>query len=85
MSQTIVVRAYEELADFFARSPSTDEIMAFRLSNETVERLRELLYKNSAGTLASDESDELDQVQSLNRLLMLIRSRIPLDNSDTTK
>jgi len=59
--------------------------MAFRLSNETVERLRELLYKNSAGTLASDESDELDQVQSLNRLLMLIRSRIPLDNSDTTK
>jgi len=85
MSQTIVVRAYEEMADFFARSPSTDEIMAFRLSNETVERLRELLYKNSAGTLASDESDELDQVQSLNRLLMLIRSRIPLDNSDTTK
>ena len=85
MSQTTVVRAYEELADFFARSPSTEEIIAFHLSDETVERLRELLYKNSAGTLKPDEMQELDQVESLDRLLMLIRSRIPLNNPESAK
>lgn len=76
MSQSVVVRAYEELADLFARSPSTDEIMAFRLSNETIERLRELLYKNSAGALSTDESDELDQVQRSLRILWDARYRI---------
>lgn len=76
MEQQGVVRVYEEIADFFASGPSPAEILAFHLSNESVEWLRELLYKNSAGTLTADETDELDQVATLNRLLMLIRSRI---------
>jgi hypothetical protein len=77
MSQASLPRAYEEIASFFARSPSSEEIAAFRLSDETVARLRELLEKNSAGTLTPDEADELDQVGHLNRLLLLIRSRLP--------
>lgn len=77
MSQASVLRAYEEIASFFARSPSPQEIASFRLSDETVARLRELLDKNSAGTLTSDEADELDQVSHLNRMMLLIRSRLP--------
>lgn len=77
MSQASLLRAYEEIASFFARSPSPEEIAAFRLSDQTVMRLRELLEKNSAGTLTPDEADELDQVSHLNRMLLLIRSRLP--------
>ena len=77
MSQASLLRAYEEIASFFARSPSSQEIAAFRLSDQTVTRLRELLEKNSAGTLTSNEADELDQVSHLNRMLLLIRSRLP--------
>jgi hypothetical protein len=68
-------RAYEEVVAFFASGPTREEISTFRLSAETIERLRELLLKNSAGTLTADEADELDQCVHLDRLLLLIRSR----------
>jgi hypothetical protein len=40
-------------------------------------RVRELLEKNAAGTLTREESAELDQLVLLDRIVMLIRSRLP--------
>jgi hypothetical protein len=74
MSQTPLLRAYDEVVAFFARGPSSAEIAAFRLSDETIARVRDLLRKNSAGTLTPDESDELDQCVQLDRMMLLIRS-----------
>jgi hypothetical protein len=82
MSQASALRPTEEVADFFARGPTVDEIAAFRLSDTSRERLRELLYKNSAGTLSAgesaelDEMDEMDEMATLDRIIILIRSRI---------
>lgn len=76
MSQSPLLRVYDEIATFFARGPSPEEILAFQFSEETVDRLRDLLDKNSAGTLTEDEADGLDQVGQVNRMLLLIRSRI---------
>jgi len=70
-------RPTEEIADFFARAPSVEEIAAFRLSDETITRVRALLDKNAAGTLSGEESEELDQLVLLDRIVMLIRSRLP--------
>ena len=75
MSQASLKRAYDEVAHFFARGPAPDEIMQFRLSDETIARVRDLLYKNSAGTLTNDESEELDQCVQLDRMVMLIRTQ----------
>ena len=77
MSQASLTHPVEEIADFFARAPSTEEIAAFRLSEATVERVRDLLVKNAAGTLSRGESEELDQLALLVRIVMLIRSRVP--------
>ena len=66
-----------EIAEFFARGPSAEEIAAFRLSDATVARVRELLDKNAGGTLTRDEGEELDQLVLLDRIVMLIRSRVP--------
>jgi len=60
---------------FFASGPSRREISTFRLSQEALARLRQLLLKKSAGTLTDDEADELDGCVHLDRLLLLIRSR----------
>ena len=77
MGQASLVRPTEEIADFFARAPSTEEIAAFRLSDATVKRVRDLLDKNAAGTLSREEGEELDQLVLLDRIVMLIRSRLP--------
>ncbi|MFI5271455.1 MAG: hypothetical protein ACHQ4H_00295 [Ktedonobacterales bacterium] len=76
MSQASVLRAYDEIATFFSRGPSQEEIAAFHLSDGTIERIRDLLEKSSAATLTTEETEELDEVGHLNRVLLLIRSRI---------
>jgi hypothetical protein len=77
MSQMSLQRPAEQVAEFFARSPSREEIATFRLADETIEHIRELLYKNSAGTLTPEESQDLDELVMLDRIVNLIRSRVP--------
>jgi len=77
MSQTSLLRAYDEIVSFFARGPTPEEIATFRLSEGTTARVRDLLRKNSAGTLTAEEAEELDQCVQLDRLLLLIRTRVP--------
>jgi hypothetical protein len=70
-----MLRPTEQIAEFFARGPSRQEIMAFRLSDESLATVRELLYKNSAGTLTPEDAQELDELVLLDRIVNLIRSR----------
>lgn len=77
MSQASLLSPTEEIAEFFARAPSVEEITTYRLSGSTIARVRALLDKNAAATLSRDESDELDQLVLLDRIVMLIRSRLP--------
>lgn len=77
MSHASMLRPTEEIADFFARAPSQQEIAAFRLSDAAQARARELLEKNASGTLTSEETAELDELAVLDRIVMLIRSRLP--------
>ncbi|HKV84385.1 MAG TPA: hypothetical protein VJN88_07505 [Ktedonobacterales bacterium] len=76
MGQASTVRPTEEVANFFAQGPTVEEIATFRLSDTSRERLRGVLYTNSAGTLTASESEELDEMATLSRIIMLIRSRI---------
>lgn len=75
MAMVHAPRAYDEVVAFFAGGPSREEIAAFRLSPETIDRVRHLLMKQSAGTLTDDEADELDQCVQIDRLVLLIRAK----------
>jgi hypothetical protein len=77
MAHPALLRPTEEVAEFFARGPSAEEIAAFHLSDATLARVRALLRKNADGTLTREESEELDQLVLLDRIVMLIRSRVP--------
>lgn len=79
MSQAAMVRPTELVAEFFARGPSREEIAAFHLPDATTAYIRKLLYKNSAGTLTPEETQELDELVLLDRIVNLIRSRVPLE------
>ena len=78
MSHASLLRPAEQIAAFFARGPSAGEIAAFHLAEDTQAYIRELLYKNSAGTFSPDEAQELDELVMLDRIVNLIRSRVPL-------
>jgi hypothetical protein len=77
MSQASLTRSTEQIAEFFARGPSPQEIAAFRLPDATLSAIRELPYKNSAGTLTAEESQELDELVLLDRIVNLIQSCVP--------
>ncbi len=73
MNQVAPPRVYDEVVAFFASGPTREAIATFRLSDETVARVRQLLLKKSVETLTADEADELDQCVQLDRIVLLIR------------
>ena len=82
MSESPSLHAYDEVVTFFAIGPDREAIAAFHLSPATVERVRALLLKQSAGTLTAEEDEELEQCTQLDRLVTLIRSRAFVQPSD---
>src|SRR5690349_11552622 len=66
---------YDEIVDFFARGASPEEIVAFRPSLKTQERVRELLERNSEDELSEDEALELEWFGELEHLMQLVKLR----------
>ena len=63
----------EEILAFLARGPQPEEIVAFRPSEKSVERIRELLDKSRHRALTAEEEAEMDHIQSLNNLFSLLK------------
>ena len=70
-----------EVISFLARRPTADEIVAFRPSDADIERSRELLHRNSEGTLTPEEEAELDEMCDLDRFVSLIKAEVLLQTS----
>ena len=68
-------KSYDEIVDLFARGASSAEVLAFRPSPETQERVRELLERNAAGELTDEEAAELEVLGELEHLMQLVRIR----------
>ena len=68
-------KSYEEIVDFFAHGASTNEVLAFRPSPETQERVRELLERNAADELTDEEAAELERFGELEHLMQLVKAR----------
>lgn len=68
-------KSYEEIVDLFARGTTTAQILAFRPSQETQERVRLLLAKNKSDELTEDEAAELERFGELEHLMQLVKAR----------
>ena len=69
------VRAYEEVVDFIAAGPSSGKVVAFRPSEATRLRVAELVRREKAGALSSDEASELEHYMELEHLMRLAKAR----------
>ena len=68
-------KSYDEIVDLFARGASSAEVLAFRPSQETQERVRELLERNAAAELTEEEAVELERFGELEHLMQLVKAR----------
>lgn len=67
------IAAYDEVLDFLASTPTLEQIIAFRPSGATRERVRYLLDMNRAGTLTAEEEAELDQFEQVENLMRMLK------------
>ena|SRR2546426_86186 len=68
----------QEVIEFLGRGPGTQEIIAFRPSEESAQRASELLEKNRESTLTPEERAEIDEICAWNRVFALIKAQARL-------
>jgi len=66
---------YGEVLDFLSRGVTSEQIAAFRPSAAQQARVRQLLEKNSSGTLSERESAELDLYERLEHTMIMLKAR----------
>jgi hypothetical protein len=74
----VAQKSYDEIVDLFARGSTSAEVLAFRPSAETQERIRYLLYKNQSEQLTPDEVLELERLGEIEHLMQLVKARANL-------
>jgi hypothetical protein len=77
---------YAEVLDFLVTRPTFEQILAFKVSERSQMRLRELLDKNRSMSLTSCEAAELNTNEQLDALMTLlkVRARTTANASDSS-
>src|SRR5262249_4226493 len=66
----------EDIADFLATFPNREQILKYRPSARTQDRVRELLHTLKSGRISSDERRELDQFEHAEMLMQMLKARL---------
>jgi hypothetical protein len=79
-------RAYDEYVQFVTSAPTLEQILTFRPSSATEERVRYLLHLNRTGKLSPDERAELAEFSRAEELIhnLKVRARRRLRTGDYT-
>jgi hypothetical protein len=67
--------AYAELVEFIAENTAPAKLVAFRPSEATQLRVRDLVHQEKTAGLSRDESSELDHYVELEHLMRLAKAR----------
>lgn len=74
--KTLATTTASEVIAFLAQNPSPPEVLAYHVSDEAQERLQRLLALNEKGMLSEMEQLELDELQQLEHVIIMLKSRI---------
>src|SRR5437870_13512810 len=83
-TMSVPQKSYDEIVDLFARTNSA-EVLAFRPSADSQERVRYLLERNENGELTEDEVTELDRFGELEHLMQLLKACAQVYLSDSVR
>ncbi len=65
--------AYDEVLEFLTSRPTAEQIITFRPSETTQERIHYLLEANRNGTLTAEELGELDEFEQIEHLMRRLK------------
>ena len=66
----------DEILDFLASAPSSEQMLNYRPSQQVQQRARDLLAKQNRGLLTPEEEEELDQFGQAEMFMQLLAARI---------
>ncbi len=66
---------YQEILDFLVSRPTAEQIVDFKVSEDSHSRLQLLLQKNKEIALTATETAELDLYEQLNNIIGLLKIR----------
>ena len=69
------VKAYEEVIDFIAAGTTPQNVIAFRPSQASQQRITDLLSREKESRLSAAEKSELDHYLQLEHLMRLAKAR----------
>ncbi|MBC7795510.1 MAG: hypothetical protein H7Z37_01405 [Pyrinomonadaceae bacterium] len=69
------VKAYQEVVDFIAAGTTPQNVIEFRPSDATQQRVSDLLSREKNGELSLTEKSELDNYLQIEHLMRLAKAR----------
>ena len=66
---------YREVLEYRASHMSSEDVLAFKVSDKLQHRIESLLNKNNSGKLSPAEKRELDEITEFNRLMVVVFAR----------
>lgn len=70
-----MTRAYDEIIEFIAAGSTPDSVARFESSQQTKDRVADLIHKEKTSGLTLEESSELDHFVKLEHLMRLAKAR----------
>ena len=67
-------QAYRYVYNFLSSQPTAEQIAAFRSTPEMQQRLAYLLDQNSNGKITPEQSQELDEYERIEHLIILLKA-----------
>ena len=69
------MKAYEEIVEFIASGTTPSNVVAFRPSEKTKERVADLIEREKTSGISPDEESELNHYLQLEHLMRLAKAR----------
>ena len=70
--------AYAEIIDFIASGTTPSSVISFQASEETKDRVADLIYREKTTGLTTEESSELNDYLQLEHIMRLAKARARL-------
>ena len=75
MTTISIDSTFEALIEHLLKTASPQQMLDFFPSEEADEHVRDLLEANNAGTLTSDDRQELERMLQVNRLITIMKAK----------